>query len=268
MALAAATMCRRAVSAPQFRAMRSLTTAAAPCLRAQPLSCFSTAGACPATLPIGLPATPRRRFASAAAARDTDGGDTTAAGAGAADEAGSAAAAAKPSFTVTDVGGAGQLVGADGAGADEAHGFSKNASGVRTAWFVKKGIRGSIKKLMPLTRQIRGLSVAEAQAQLAFSRKARRGQVVRHAVRRAAMKGEFYLGLPPEQLVVQEAFLGKNERYPRVRYHAKGRAGRSYLQFTQLTVKVRAMTETEAKFKHRTFKSQDPDAPPVPPRVY
>ena len=69
--------------------------------------------------------------------------------------------------------------------------------------------------------QIRGLSVNDAIAQMAFSPK-NRGGVARHVIERAVANADFYHGWSRDELCIAEAFVGKNAQYPRVRYHSRG----------------------------------------------
>jgi large subunit ribosomal protein L22 len=47
------------------------------------------------------------------------------------------------------------------------------------------------------------------------------------------------------QLMVERAWTGKELTSPRIRYHSKGRAGRSHYRTSQLTVLLRQMTPDE-----------------------
>lgn len=168
-----------------------------------------------------------------------------------------AAAVDSPTYTVVDVDG-GDYALHSGAGGVE------SGPGAPVAWFKRRHVRGSVKKLSPIARAIRGLTVHEALAQLAFSSKGR-AKDFRHCVSRAAANAEAHLDVPPERLVVQEAFVGKNEQYPALRFHAKGRGSRSLMRYSQITIKVRAMDEHEAARLTKTFNM--PEGPP-PARVY
>lgn len=128
-----------------------------------------------------------------------------------------------------------------------------------TAWFTKRNIPGSTKKLNLLARQMRGLSVNDAIAQMAFSPQ-NRGRVARHVIERAISNADFYHGWSRDELCIEEAFVGKNAQYPRVRYHSRGRAGTAHLRYSQLTVHVRKMTEEEmavAEKKQQKWGSYD-----------
>ena len=70
--------------------------------------------------------------------------------------------------------------------------------------------------------QIRGLSVNEAMAQMQFSDK-KRGPIIAHGLKRAMQKADFYHELTSDDMMVAEAFVGKDGRaVPKLRYHSKG----------------------------------------------
>lgn len=108
-----------------------------------------------------------------------------------------------------------------------------------------RNIRGHTKKLNPLARQVAGLSVPEALAQMAFSSR-QRSEAVRNALRRAVGSAEMYHGLSGSKLMVEAAWTGKHQSSPRIRHHSKMRAGRSHKRTSQLTVRVREMSAEES----------------------
>jgi ribosomal protein L22 len=115
-------------------------------------------------------------------------------------------------------------------------------------------VRGHTKKLSPLARQVAGLSVPEALAQMAFSPR-QRSEAVRDALRRAVGSAETYHGLSAAKLMIEAAWTGKHQSSPRIRHHSKMRAGRAHKRTSQLTVRVREMTPEESdklvRFKGR-----------------
>ena len=113
-----------------------------------------------------------------------------------------------------------------------------------------RNVRGHSKKLDSLARQVRLLSVNEALAQMSFSARARATDV-RTALLRASREAEVYHGLPKSKLMVEAAWTGKHQSSPRIRHHSKMRAGRSHKRTSQLTLRVREMTETEAAKKNK-----------------
>jgi large subunit ribosomal protein L22 len=118
-----------------------------------------------------------------------------------------------------------------------------------------KFVFGSTKKLNPVARQVRGKSVNEAMAQMAFS-SAERARAITKALRRATQRAAMYHALPSERLMVEAAWTGRHTSSPRIRYMNKGRAGRSFKKTSQVFLRVREMSEEEAREKNR-FKAAD-----------
>jgi ribosomal protein L22 len=83
-----------------------------------------------------------------------------------------------------------------------------------------------------------------------------RAAAVKRALGRAARNADFYHDLRQGELVVDRAWTAKELTSPRLRYHSKGRTGRSHYRTSQLTVRVRQMTAEESdrllKFKAPT----------------
>ena len=107
---------------------------------------------------------------------------------------------------------------------------------------VSKNLRVSPHKLNLLAQMIRGKKVDTALADLEFSRK-RIAKDVRKCVMSAVANGENNHGLDVNDLVVKEAFVGKNLVI--TRFHARGRGRMSPIEkpFSQLTVVVKAQEE-------------------------
>jgi large subunit ribosomal protein L22 len=110
--------------------------------------------------------------------------------------------------------------------------------------------------------QIRGLSVPEAIAQMEFSDKVR-GPVVAGAVKQAAKRADFYHDLTPNELMIDQAIVGKDgQGIRKLRYHSRGRFGISVKRWSRVTVTVREMSADESaallKFKPGT----------APPRIH
>jgi ribosomal protein L22 len=118
-------------------------------------------------------------------------------------------------------------------------------SGTPRGSSVVRSIRGHTKKLSPLARQVAGLSVNEALAQMAFS-SSQRARDVSKAVARACKQVELFHGLPKNELMVEAAWTGKHTSSPRLRHHSKMRAGRAHKRTSQLSLRVRKMTAEEA----------------------
>ena len=111
---------------------------------------------------------------------------------------------------------------------------------------VTKNLRVSPQKLNLLAQMIRGKKVDTALADLEFSRK-RIAKDVRKCVMSAVANAENNHGLDVNDLVVKEAFVGKNMTI--VRFHARGRGRMSPIEkpFAQLTVVVQAQEEERAE---------------------
>jgi large subunit ribosomal protein L22 len=112
---------------------------------------------------------------------------------------------------------------------------------------VARNLRVSPQKLNLLAQLIRGKKVDTALADLAFSRK-RIAEDVRKCVMSAVANAENNHNLDVNDLIVSEAYVGKNLTIRR--FHARGRGRMSPIEkpFAQLTVVVRAeQEETEAK---------------------
>jgi hypothetical protein len=66
---------------------------------------------------------------------------------------------------------------------------------------------------------------------------------------------DFYHNVSSDKLIVDQAWTGKHISSPRLRYHSKGRAGRSHYRTSTLNVRVREMTPEEAEKKARFTKT-------------
>jgi len=107
---------------------------------------------------------------------------------------------------------------------------------------VAKNLRISPQKLNLLAQMIRGKKVETALADLEFSRK-RIAKDVRKCVMSAVANAENNHGLDVNDLVVKEAYVGKN--LVLTRFHARGRGRMSPIEkpFAQLTVVVKVQEE-------------------------
>jgi large subunit ribosomal protein L22 len=112
---------------------------------------------------------------------------------------------------------------------------------------VVRNLRVSPRKLNLLAQLIRGKKVDTALADLAFSRK-RIAEDVRKCVMSAVANAENNHNLDVNDLIVSQAYVGKNLTIRR--FHARGRGRMSPIEkpFAQLTVVVKAeQEETQAK---------------------
>lgn len=103
---------------------------------------------------------------------------------------------------------------------------------------VTRNLRVSPQKLNLVAAMIRGQPVAKAITDLEFSRK-RIAVDVRKTVMSAVANAENNHGLDPDDLVVSEAFVGKNLTMKRFHARGRGRASSIIKPFAQLTVIVK-----------------------------
>jgi large subunit ribosomal protein L22 len=112
---------------------------------------------------------------------------------------------------------------------------------------VARSLRVSPQKLNLVAGLIRGKKVNQALADLEFSRKRIAGDV-RKCVMSAVANAENNHGLDVDDLVVAEAYVGKNLILRRFHARGRGRSGRIEKPFSQITVVVREVKESaEAK---------------------
>jgi large subunit ribosomal protein L22 len=112
---------------------------------------------------------------------------------------------------------------------------------------VARSLRVSPQKLNLVAGLIRGKNVNQALADLEFSRK-RIARDVRKCVMSAVANAENNHGLDVDDLIVAEAYVGKNLILKRFHARGRGRSGKIMKPFSQLTVVVREVKETsEAK---------------------
>ena len=110
---------------------------------------------------------------------------------------------------------------------------------------VGRMIRTSPQKLNLVAQLIRGKKAEKAVADLTFSRRRVSGEV-KKVLESAIANAENNHDLDVDSLVVAEAYVGKNLVMKRFRPRAKGRAARIIKPFSQLTIIVREMEETQA----------------------
>ncbi len=110
------------------------------------------------------------------------------------------------------------------------------------AMAVNRMLRISPQKLNLVAAQIRGKSVGDALSELTFSKK-RIAQDVKKTLQSAIANAENNHGLDVDELIVAEAWVGKNLIMKRGRPRARGRYGKIMKPFSQLTIKVRQVEE-------------------------
>ena len=99
-------------------------------------------------------------------------------------------------------------------------------------------LRGSPQKLNLVAEMIRGKKVDRALAELTFSKK-RMARSVKKVLQSAIANAENNHDLDVDELVVAEAFVGKNLVMKRGSPRARGRYARITKPFSQITIVVR-----------------------------
>jgi large subunit ribosomal protein L22 len=105
-----------------------------------------------------------------------------------------------------------------------------------------KMLRTSPQKLNLVAAMIRGKKVDKALADLTFSKKRIAGDV-KKCLQSAIANAENNHNLDVDELVVAEAYVGKNLVMKRGRPRARGRFGKIMKPFSELTIKVRQVEE-------------------------
>lgn len=108
---------------------------------------------------------------------------------------------------------------------------------------VLRMLRTSPQKLNLVAGLIRGKKVDKALSDLTFSKRRIAGDV-KKCLQSAIANAENNHGLDVDELVVAEAFVGKNITLKRGRPRARGRFGKIMKPFSQLTITVRQVGES------------------------
>ena len=103
-------------------------------------------------------------------------------------------------------------------------------------------LRTSPQKLNLVAQMIRGKKVDKALTDLTFSNK-RVAQDVKKCLQSAIANAENNHNLDVDDLIVAEAWVGKNLTMKRGRPRARGRFGKIIKPFAELTIKVRQIEE-------------------------
>ena len=103
-------------------------------------------------------------------------------------------------------------------------------------------LRTSPQKLNLLAQMIRGKKVDKALNDLTFSKR-RVASEVKKCLQSAIANAENNHGLDVDELIVSEAFVGKNLVMKRGRPRARGRFGKTLKPFAQVTITVRQLEE-------------------------
>jgi large subunit ribosomal protein L22 len=111
------------------------------------------------------------------------------------------------------------------------------------AMAVLRMLKTSPQKLNLVAGMIRGKKVEKALADLTFSKRRIAGDV-KKCLQSAIANAENNHGLDVDELVVAEAWVGKNITLKRGRPRARGRFGKIMKPFSEITIKVRQVGET------------------------
>ncbi|NHB75577.1 50S ribosomal protein L22 [Rhodobacter calidifons] len=111
------------------------------------------------------------------------------------------------------------------------------------AMAVLRMLRTSPQKLNLVAGMIRGKKVDKALADLTFSKRRIAGDV-KKCLQSAIANAENNHNLDVDQLVVAEAWVGKNLVMKRGRPRARGRFGKIMKPFSEITIKVRQAGES------------------------
>ncbi len=110
------------------------------------------------------------------------------------------------------------------------------------AYAVSRMLKTSPQKLNLVAQMIRNKPVEKALADLTFSKK-RIAQDVKKTLQSAIANAENNHNLDVDELMVAEAYVGKNLTMKRGRPRARGRYGKILKPFAQVTIKVRQPEE-------------------------
>ncbi len=103
-------------------------------------------------------------------------------------------------------------------------------------------LRVSPQKLNLLAQMIRGKKVDKALAELEFSRK-RISKEVKLCLESAIANAEYNHNLDIDSLIVEKAFVGKNMVLKRFTPRGRGRMGRIFKPFAEITIVVKQVEE-------------------------
>ena len=132
-----------------------------------------------------------------------------------------------------------------------------------------KMLRTSPQKLNLVAAMIRGKKVEKALADLTFSKRRIAGDV-KKCLQSAIANAENNHNLDVDQLVVAEAWVGKNMVLKRGRPRARGRFGKIMKPFSEITITVREIdaaaeaAKKAAKSQKRTASNRQADATTTP----
>jgi large subunit ribosomal protein L22 len=119
---------------------------------------------------------------------------------------------------------------------------NERRQGAAEAMAKVRTLRTGLRKLNVVAQSIRGLKVQRALNELEFSPK-RIAKDVRKALYSAISNAENNHSLDIDQLVVAEAYVGKNLVMKRFSARARGRSSRIEKPFSEITIIVRELGE-------------------------
>ncbi|CAM9264773.1 unnamed protein product, partial [Phaeothamnion confervicola] len=114
------------------------------------------------------------------------------------------------------------------------------ARGAKSVVAKKEDIRASPWQLNLLARQLRGLTVPEAVANLMYAKKKHAATYLR-LIENTCNLADIRHRLPPDQLWVSQLYVTQGRRMKRWKYMGKGRAGTGYLRFGHLNLTLSEM---------------------------
>ena len=124
----------------------------------------------------------------------------------------------------------------------------KKNSDLKTVKAVNKNVRSSVRKLSPILRSIVGKKAAEAIRDLSFSEK-RISKDIKKTISSAIANAENNFQYDIDNLIVKEAYCGKQIIMKRFRARAKGRAAPIIKPYSNLTI---ILSEKKKEEKHGT----------------
>ena len=111
---------------------------------------------------------------------------------------------------------------------------------------VNKNVRSSVRKLKPILRSIVGKKVEHAIRDLSFSEK-RISKDVKKTISSAIANAENNFQFDIDNLIVKQAFCGKQVIMKRFRARAKGRAAEIMKPYSNLTIILSEQTKQKEK---------------------
>ena len=111
---------------------------------------------------------------------------------------------------------------------------------------INKNVRSSVRKLKPILRSIVGKKVEHAIRDLSFSEK-RISKDVKKTISSAIANAENNFQFDIDNLIVKQAFCGKQVIMKRFRARAKGRAAEIMKPYSNLTIILSEQTKQKEK---------------------